>query len=336
MKRALFTLTIGILVVSTAIGQTLTQPKGATQATGRVSDIKTPFVAKSGNSDRTVIEVVGLEKPVRVLQISDTHISLDNESDRVFDDYSARLRNAFDSMKHFKSGETNHPSVYFTEMMKLAQDRNVDLIALTGDIMNYPAQSSVDFIYGELKNSGKPFVYTSGNHDWHYEGMDGSSESLRDKWTNSTMRALYQGGNPLYSSIVIGGLNFVSIDNSTYQINPEQLAFFRSQSKRGLPIVLLMHMPIYTKVGGSGIGDPNWGYDTDRNYALERRERWPKSGNKPSTVEFVREVMESEGIVIFAGHTHRGRTDIEGGMVQFVSDISADGRTRMIEFIPKK
>jgi len=49
-----------------------------------------------------------------------------------------------------------------------------------------------------------------------------------------------------------------------------------------------MHIPIYQpevlKTRLSGIGDPRWGYDYDKkSYILERRERWPKEGNKKET-----------------------------------------------------
>ena len=39
--------------------------------------------------------------------------------------------------------------------------------------------------------------------------------------------------------------HFVCIDNSTYEILPEQLDFFTAQAKSEFPLILLMHIPLY-------------------------------------------------------------------------------------------
>ena len=40
-------------------------------------------------------------------------------------------------------------------------------------------------------------VIIQGNHDWHYEGMSGELDALRDTWINNRLHSLYQGNNPL-------------------------------------------------------------------------------------------------------------------------------------------
>jgi len=40
---------------------------------------------------------------------------------------------------------------------------------------------------------------------------------------------LYQGKNPLMAAYDIKGIKFLAIDNSTYEINEEQLVFFYKQ-----------------------------------------------------------------------------------------------------------
>lgn len=304
------------------IGLSTAQDRGAT--------------SHSSSPTKTTVMMKGIDKPIKVMQITDTHVSCDNHRDKPFDQYSTRMRNAFDEVRHYKSGDTVHPSMCFADLMDEAVASGVDMIVLTGDIINYPAQSSVDFILGQLQRSGKPFIYTSGNHDWHYEGMPGSADSQREKWTNSTLKPLYQGQNAAYSSTVAGGINFVAIDNSTYQVSAEQLAFFEGQKKLRMPIVLLMHIPLYVEGGDYGCGNPAWGYDSDREYEIERRERWPKSGNSASTTKFLKEVTSTEGIVLLTGHTHNNRVDIEGDMVQYVSDGNYNGSSRIVEFRPAK
>ncbi|MDA3925741.1 MAG: hypothetical protein PF904_13665 [Kiritimatiellae bacterium] len=62
-----------------------------------------------------------------------------------------------------------------------------------------------------------------------------------------------------------------AIDNSTYEILPEQLTFFQKQVDSGVPLVLMMHIPMYApgRPIGFGCGHPEWGAKTDRNWELQ-------------------------------------------------------------------
>ncbi len=80
----------------------------------------------------------GIRKPVSILQIADTHISCDNDSDREYEQYSARMNKAFIQTKHYKTGQPTTTIECFKELMQLAILEKVDMIALVGDIVNYP------------------------------------------------------------------------------------------------------------------------------------------------------------------------------------------------------
>src|SRR5690606_4013625 len=146
------------------------------------------------------------------------------------------------------------------------------------------------------------------------------ADQLRAEWTENRLKPLYDG-NRLYSSNIRNGLNVVTIDNSTYQVNEEQLAFYRKQRARPEPIVLFVHIPLYTpNLGASSCGHPEWGAAVDNGYEIERRERWPASGNKPSTEVFLKEVMETEKLTgIFVGHYHRSTAMSYNGQHQYIS-----------------
>ncbi len=124
---------------------------------------------------------------------------------------------------------------------------------LTGDIVNNPSRSSKNFVYTALEDSGIEYLFISGNHDWHYEGMKGTADELRDKWANETLKPLYKGKNPLYYASVKAGINFVAIDNSTYQVSQQQLDFFKAELQKNKPTVLLCHIPIYTGLVGEKV-----------------------------------------------------------------------------------
>lgn len=89
-------------------------------------------------------------------------------------------------------------------------------------------------------------MYSSGNHDWHYEGLPGSSEALRTEWREKSLLPLYGGRNPSHwYEDTPCGLRFIGIDNSTYQVSDAQLEFFLEQVNNPAPIVLLVHIPLF-------------------------------------------------------------------------------------------
>jgi len=166
--------------------------------------------------------------------------------------------------------------------------QKVDFLALTGDIFSFPSQAAVDWVLQKLSDTGIPFAYVAGNHDWHYEGMKGSSQQLRQTWSEKHLKPMYQGSKPLYAAYDFNGVRFVCIDNSTYEILPEQLAFFRVQTQSDIPLILLMHIPLYMpgRSMGFGCANPNWGETSDRNFRIERREKWRKGGHTKVTMDF--------------------------------------------------
>ncbi|HRN56835.1 MAG TPA: metallophosphoesterase [Agriterribacter sp.] len=284
---------------------------------------------------QTIISLTGLQKAVTVLQVADTHISCDNESDREYEQYSARMNRAFLQPKHYKTGEPTTTMACFKDIMEMAKQEKVDLIALVGDIVNYPSATAVEFVRSTVEATGIPHIYTAGNHDWHYEGMKGSSDELRRNWCEKRLKPLYTGKHLFYSSDITGGINMVTIDNSTYQVNEEQLAFFRDQLKRPEPIALFVHIPLYMQSMRMCCGHPEWGAGNDKNYEIERRERWSAAGNAASTKAFVKEVMTAKKLTgVFAGHWHRYYSISQRQVHQHLALPGFSGQYRMIRFQP--
>jgi len=294
-----------------------------------------------GNGSAPVIRIEGLVATTRILHVTDSHVSAGTETRPGLRNCAARMHNAYARVRRAGTGEETTTPALFREAMDDAAAEKPDLLALTGDIINYPSEASVEFIRSELERSGMEWVYTAGNHDWHFEGLPGSSEDLRREWRARRLAPLYTGGFS-YESRMVGELNVVAIDNSTYQIDNEQLAFFRAQDLRGLPLVLLVHIPISLpsireeKDWGPLCGDPRWGAEADGLWEIERRERWPESGNLPSTTEFVEAVRACGCLVaILCGHTHSPSVDrVNEGAMQYIGEPACAGAWRTFEFRP--
>ena len=274
---------------------------------------------------------------IKVVHIADTHLFMDDKRGVPFQEYSNRMAKAYNQTTHFQTREKTNPEESFEQTLAFAKEVNADVINLVGDIFSFPSEAAIDWVRSKLDATGIPYIYVAGNHDWHYEGMKGSLESLRDTWIEKRLLPLYQGNHPLMAAYDIKGIRFLAIDNSTYQINEEQLAFLSAQIASGLPLVLLVHIPMYApgKNISFGCGNPFWGAATDRSFELERRPKWPESGHTQTTFDFYKKVFDAPNLMgIFAGHKHRNSIEVIKGKPQIVADDNASGGYLDIDFLP--
>ena len=299
------------------------------------TDFKRGSFAVDGNQVRFFTDAV--TKPLKVLVAADTHLFADDDRGEPYREFSGRMAAAYNETKHFLTGGTTNPNESFERILERAQERDVDLLALVGDIFSFPSEAAIEWVGKKLEDSKLRYLYVAGNHDWHYEGMPGSLEELRATWIDKRLKPLYQRNDPLMSAYDVGEVRFLAMDNSHYQILPRQLEFFRKQVATGKPLVLTVHIPLFApgRSMGFGCGNPNWGAKTDRNFELERRPRWPESGHAEATLDFHREVFSTPNLLgIFAGHIHRDSVDVINGIPQFVTDDNASGAYMDVEFLP--
>lgn len=237
-----------------------------------------------------------LKECVRVCFASDTHLALHDERDDAYAGNYARM------------AQCGGDPAAFSKMLSTASAEKADLVALTGDTVSFPTLANVEFVAGELGKCGLDWIYTAGNHDWHFEGDSGSDAEQRARWIERRLLPLYPGKvDPLMYSKVVKGVRFVAIDNSIYHITEAQLAFWRSEAAKGDPTVLLMHIPLWTE-GLDTIftcGNPKWGAATDPYWQIERRERWAER-QCDATFAFRDEVLSTPNLVaVLTGHEHR-------------------------------
>ncbi|MCR9290062.1 MAG: metallophosphoesterase [Bacteroidetes bacterium] len=278
-----------------------------------------------------------IHESIKVVHIADTHLFKDDERGIPYQEFSNRMAKAYNQTTHFKTGKNTNPEEAFEQTLAFAKEVNADVITLIGDIFSFPSEAAIEWVLAKLKNTGIPYIYIAGNHDWHYEGMEGTLEFLRDKWIEKRLLPLYQGNHPLMAAYDIKGIRFLAIDNSTYQISEAQLSFFEEQVDSGMPLVLLVHIPMYApgKKMVFGCGNPHWGAATDRNFELERRPKWPEGGHTQTTLNFHKKVFTAPNLLgIFTGHVHRNSIEIIKGKPQIVADDNASGGYLDVNFLP--
>jgi len=280
--------------------------------------------------DTTEIKSSLISKSVRVLHVSDSHVSVTGDGEPEVAPFCGRMHAAYSEYDRLGN---------FLMAMDVAVKQDVDLIVLSGDQVNYPGKRAVARLTDGLTATGKEWVYTAGNHDWHYEGMPGSSADLRERWRQE-LTPFYAGADPHASAADVRGVRFVMIDNSTYQVDDGQLSFFREQIDTNLPVVLVVHIPLSVSTlrasrrGKPLSGDPAWGAETDRNWETERRERWPTTGNLPSTKDFLADVAAAPQVVaVLCGHIHEARVDpVSATANQYVVAPGYAGGCRVLHF----
>lgn len=289
------------------------------------------------DQEKVGVYAPAIQEPIKVVHIADTHLFRDDERGTPYQAYSNRMAKAYNQTTHFQTQAPTHPEEAFGQALAFAKEAEADVITLVGDIFSFPSEAAIEWVQSKLKEVGIPYIYTAGNHDWHYEGMEGTLEFLRDTWIEKRLLPLYQGNPPLMAAYDVKGVRFLAIDNSTYQINEAQLAFFQEQVASGMPLVLLVHIPLYApgKSISFGCGNPNWGAATDRNFSLERRPKWPEEGHSKTTFQFHQAVFNAPNLLgIFAGHIHRNSVEMIKGKLQIVSDDNASGGYLDINLLP--
>ncbi|MBD3627879.1 metallophosphoesterase [Cyclobacterium sp.] len=309
------------------------------QAEGRGVNYKKQPFAVGINDYKIEYHVPQLKQSVKIMHITDTHLWRDDERGAPYRQFSGRMAKAYNETRHFLTGETTHPEEAFEQTLNLAREAGADAITLTGDLFSFPSEAAIEWAYEKLNKLNIPYFYSSGNHDWHYEGMEGSLHELRNTWIEKRLLPLYKGNDPLMYAEMVKGINVVNIDNSYYEILPEQLNFFKQELKKGLPMVLMMHIPLYApgRSLGYGCGHPEYKAANDKNFELERRQRWPEKGHSQTTMDFHKEVFGAENLLgIFAGHIHRQTVDWLNSTPQFLTQPNAAGGYLEIDFLPMK
>jgi 3',5'-cyclic AMP phosphodiesterase CpdA len=272
------------------------------------AEAKVVHLIHSRNQSTTIL-IPGTTNHLKLMHITDTHISVSVEQEADMIRQGERMHKAYTgTRRHFSQDVSKTTFAYLDDVLQRAKKEHVELLLLTGDIVNFPSPASVEYVRDRLKKTGIPWLYIAGNHDWHYEGLEGTPEALRKTWIEKSLLPLYQGRNPLFYSEVISGINFVGIDNSTTKVSQEQTEFLEAQLARPEPIILLSHIP-YSFNGEAKNGE---------------------------MAAFARTLSanSSKVIAIFAGHIHQSTYSFCGNMCQYTSQACFEGASFVAEIKP--
>ena len=174
---------------------------------------------------------VGATEPFSLLHISDTHLTLADDRDD-----ARKLKLAEGRSKYFA-----HAEEYLAEAEKYAADNNMTIVH-TGDLIDFVSEKNLDRAREFCKNND--VFFAAGNHEFSlyvgeaFEDADYRSQSLEHVQASFT-------NDIRFDVRKICGVNIVAIDNSYYLFEEYQLERLKEVAAEGLPMILLMHNPLY-------------------------------------------------------------------------------------------
>ncbi len=176
---------------------------------------------------------LGASKPFSALHISDSHLIFAGENDN-----ESKVALAAKRAKYFPQ-----PMEYLQSALCYA--RKNDMIVLhTGDLCDFVSEANLDVVKAELNPDD--FFICAGNHEYsQYVGEAREDEAYKAQ-TYDKLQEAYPN-DLTFSSRIINGVNLVAIDNVYYNITERQWELMKAEVQKGLPIVLLCHVPFYTE-----------------------------------------------------------------------------------------
>lgn len=239
---------------------------------------------------------IGLPEPFSVLHISDTHLTAAYPYENPYKVEFAKKRSQTFGGRQEEA---------LADSLAWAR-KNVDCVIHTGDLIDFQTEANLDIVrrtFGEEK----ALACAMGNHEWQRRkaGEDIRNTVEYNELSRNVLESAYPFDISLQSTVV-KGVNFVTMNQVYGFVTPPQVERFMAEVKKGLPIVLCMHVPFHT--------DEIWRADNKywrawgryRSAALpDPRGDYRRQIEDPVTRSFIA-YLKSEPLLkgILAGHLH--------------------------------
>ena len=273
---------------------------------------------------KTKVEI-GLDKPVKLLHVTDTHIThWDERNDDLKKKYCGPVEKA-DQIRD-----------YFLETIDYC-NKNCDMMAHTGDLINVLTYKSLEVVRDCFAKS-ENYLAIAGNHEFSQFCGESWEDTAYKMNTHQLVRGIL-GFDLFFSAKQVGGINVVGIDNGYYHVEPWQLWRLQREVKKGLPVVLMMHVPLfeqglYERMLVEGKGIPYlMGCDDEHLLPVEEF-RAVQQRPTEDDLRFI-DYVHSEPLIkcVLAGHVHINYESVlPGNTLQLVTGLNCEGISREITF----
>lgn len=174
---------------------------------------------------------LNIQKPFRFLHLSDTHLTYADERDG-----------------ERKVALSENRKQYFTvseELLQKASELSKELqipILHSGDMTDFVSLANLERVKKFVDQND--IFMAAGNHEFSLFVGEAKEDAAYRNQSLAKVQSVFHN-NIRMSARVIGEVNFVALDNSYYLWEREQLNFLKGEVAKGLPIILLVHTPLF-------------------------------------------------------------------------------------------
>lgn len=316
--------------IMTGKGNGVFDPKGtATRAEVAQMIMKLDMAiseSKMLNVDEVEIVIEGLEKSTKIIHVSDSHLTLTDSND-FFDAVNYQKTREEMFMSEVTDGVT--ATQRFDRVIGYAEANDVDLIALSGDIVDAPTSGNLKYFKNKMNATEIDHLYAFGNHDWTASWLDATLGGYQSN-------AQWDKHVPMFNEIIgegeekiavreYDGFTVIAVDNSNNQISQEQYAQLFPYLEAKTPIILMMHVPLYIESMESDVSAV-WGKPILMG---------APATNPTNTTQMFCNMLKSKSspvVAILAGHIHMDHIDDvsdKNNAVQYTLGASFKGDVRV-------
>ena len=234
----------------------------------------------------------GAEKPFAVFHISDTHLTFVNSNeDQELIEFGKRRSKTFGE----RQMEALNWSIGYAKTSS-------DMIVHTGDLIDFMSEGNLEALKDVFERTDGMFFGAAGNHEWQWRGKNSNlvSAESREKCEKAFPF------NVDYASRIMNGVNFVSIDDTLIDvkgqrgITADHMTKFENEVKKGLPIILSMHVPFRTP--SMSMANRQFWNNRGKIFTQANMKVVPFGKDTEDFIAYLKNVKLLKGIL--AGHNH--------------------------------
>ncbi len=257
---------------------------------------------------------IGIEKPFSVLHATDTHIAFADERDgerkvKLSEHRSKCFSDAWENLQYIKNKAISEQKT----------------VIYTGDLIDFVSELNLE--KAKEFAADVDLFMAAGNHEFSlYLGEEKEDAAYRNR-SLAKVQSVFNN-DIRFSSREINGVLFVALDNSYYLIDEEQLDFLKKECKRGLPVILCMHTPLYSRdiydFMKEDQGLPVYLMSVPEELMKDYPEdRYVQQKQDALTCEAYEFIVNCDTIkAIITGHIHNDYEGIVNGKPQIASDVA--------------
>ena len=210
----------------------------AGRAEGPLSGASSPIL--DAVKFRKIEIAVGAARPFTVIHASDSHLNFMTVEDLIGAKYGSDL-------ELYKSRRKTFDALPGLAAVLLAARLRKLPILYTGDLIDYESEANLEFARKAF--TGADVLFTPGNHECVGHWGQKSPDWNECKAMRRRMGRFFPN-ETVVASRIVNGVNFVAFDNAGMSRDVAATTQFnriRAEFEKGLPTVLMYHVPFYCR-----------------------------------------------------------------------------------------